>query len=272
MFLKLLRQSSRALLPAAVGLALLLCPLFLWAQYPTFAIIADTHVGSSRSVYREFIQAIDDQGIRVIIHVGDAIDRAGRTAQWRQFLEITGQGKTLHLVPGNHDVDSEASLAAFLRLFTKSYYFFAEGDTLFVLLNTELPGEQGRITGTQFDWLESELGRSFKYKFVFLHEPLFPAVAGHGLDRYLEARDRLHELFVRTGVSLVVSGHDHVYRKSVKDGITYVIASGGGGRFYLSPSSGGFLHYVIGARTDGHYSFVVKDMKGEVRDQFSVSR
>ena len=141
-----------------------------------------------------------------------------------------------------------------------------------MLLNTEFPGEQAMVTGTQFDWLEAELQRPFKYKFVFLHEPLYPAFSGHGLDRHPAARDRLHELFVRKGVSLVVAGHDHVYNKSVKDGVTYVIASGGGGRFYLSPSNGGFLHYVVGTRTGDSYSFVVKDMKGEVKDQFVIRR
>ena len=140
------------------------------------------------------------------------------------------------------------------------------------MLNTELPGEESKITGEQYEWLENELKRTFKYKFVFLHEPLFPVFPGHGLDKHSDARDRLHDLFVRSGVSLVVSGHDHLYNKTSRDGITYIIASGGGGKFYLPASNGAFLHYVVGTRTDKGYSFAVKDMKGDVKDQFVIVR
>jgi 3',5'-cyclic AMP phosphodiesterase CpdA len=255
-----------------IALLLLLFPLLLWAQYRPFAIIGDTHVGSTASAYRIFIDSIDRQGIRIIIHLGDAIDRAGNKAQWEEFLRITGVGKTVHLIPGNHDVDSDRSQAVFTRLFGRTYYTFSEGDTLFIMLDTELPGESGMVTGVQFEWLESELQRPFRYNLVFLHEPPFPEFPGHGLDRHRDARDRLHELFVRTGVSLVVAGHDHVYHRSLRDGIPYVIASGGGGRLYLPASNGGFLHYVVGTRSGDTYSFVVKDMKGAVRDQFSIGQ
>jgi 3',5'-cyclic AMP phosphodiesterase CpdA len=272
----LLRQiKNRSLLIAShfsIALILLIAPLVARAQFPPFAIVGDTHVGYAGSAYETFIAAIDQQRINVIIHLGDAIDKAGNAAQWAEFQRITGTGKTLYLVPGNHDVDSDRSLATYLSLFGKSYYSVPEGDTLFVMLNTEIPGEQSMIAGEQLEWLVSELKRPFKYKFVFLHQPPFPVFAGHGLDKHRDARDRLHELFVRSGVALVVSGHDHLYNKTSKDGITYVIASGGGGKFYLPASNGAFLHYVVGTRTEKGYSFTVKAMDGEVRDRFVIGR
>lgn len=255
-----------------ISLILVLSPFLLHAQLRPFAIIGDTHVGYSGSVYRQFIAAIDREGIDTIIHVGDAIHRPGSTAQWTEFWKITGTGKTLYMIPGNHDVDSERSLATYLKFFQKPYYSISEGDTLLVMLNTELPGERAKIAGEQFLWLEQELGRPYKYKFVFLHQPLFPVFLGHGLDKHLEDRDRLHALFVRTGVSLVVSGHDHLYNKGLRDGITYVIASGGGGKGYLPVYNGAFQHYVVGTRTNAGYSFAVRDMAGEIKDRFLVVR
>jgi hypothetical protein len=83
-----------------------------------------------------------------------------------------------------------------------------------VLLNTELPGEESMITGIQLSWLAAELDKKYRYKFVFLHEP----------DQNEAARDRLHKLFIRKGVSLVVSGHDHMYSRSRRNGIIYVTA------------------------------------------------
>jgi 3',5'-cyclic AMP phosphodiesterase CpdA len=264
-----MRNKRTALL---VALTLLLFPLFVRAEYAPFAIISDTHVGLRESVYIAFIQAVEEGKIQVIIHTGDAINRPGDLMQWARFLQITGPGKTVHVAPGNHDIDDKESLAIFLTYFSESYHSFSDGDTLFVLLNTELPGQRSRIMGEQLTWLEAELQRPFKYKFVFLHEPPFPAVYLHGLDRHKAARDRLHQLFVQTGVSLVVSGHDHLYDRRVRDGITYVIAGGGGGQLALVMNNSDFYHYIVATRRNGGYLFTLKDIKGNTRDEFSVSR
>ena len=77
-------------------------------------------------------------------------------------------------------------------------------------------------------------------------------------------------LFVENGVSLVVSGHDHLYNRSTKQGITYVIAGGGGGQLSFSSENGNFFHYITATRSNGGYSFTVKDMDGKKRDQFLV--
>jgi acid phosphatase type 7 len=254
-------------------MALFSIPLLVWAQYAPFAIVTDTHTGAANSVYPAFIQAIEQERIKVIIHTGDAIDSPGNKHQWKQFLEITGADKTLHLAPGNRDIHGEASLQTYLKFFPSAYYSFSDGDTLFILLCTELPGEESRVTGEQLAWLKTELKKSLRYKFVFLHEPLFPVIPNHGLDRYGELRDHLHQLFVENGVSLVVSGHDHLYHKMTKDGIIYVIAGRAGGWSFPETSrNGDWLRYVVATRTNGSYSFTSKDIDGRVRDQFSVTR
>jgi len=253
------------------ALALFFLPLFARAQHAPFAIISDTHVGAHELVYAAFIRAMEEQKTRIIIHTGDAIDKPGDLRQWDKFWQITGPGKVVHLAPGNHDIDGKGSLTAFLTYFHSLYSSFPDGDTLFVLLNTELPGQRSRIVGEQLAWLEAELQRPFRYKFVFLHEPLFPAVYLHGLDRDKSARDRLHQLFVQTGVSVVIAGHDHLYERKVRDGITYVIAGGGGGKLAPFTNSGDFYHYIVVARRDDGFSFTVKDIKGRTRDQFSVN-
>lgn len=251
----------------------ILLPVVAGAQHPTFAIVSDSHVGYPNSAYEDFMEAIDNENVKMIIHTGDAIDSPGNVGQWKRFLEITGPGKVLHLAPGNHDIQGEASLKVFLGFFPKPYYSFSEGDTLFVLLCTELPGEESSVAGGQFDWAAKELARPFSHKFVFLHEPLFPVVRGHGLDRHPEARDRLHKLFVKTRVSLVVAGHDHIYDRGTKDGILYVIAGRTGGwPFPEALSNGGSLCYAIATGAKDGYAFVVKDTDGEVKDTFFVGR
>ena len=262
-----------ARLPLLV-LSIFLClqPAVVKAQHPTFAIVSDSHIGYPGSAYPAFIQAVEREKIDTIVHTGDAIDSPGNRFQWKRFLDITGPGKTLHLAPGNHDIRGEASLRVFLSFFPEPYHAYSEGDTLFLLLCTELPGEEASVTGEQFEWAAEELQRPFRYKLVFLHEPLFPAMPGHGLDRHKEMRDRLHQLFKEQGVSLVVAGHDHLYDRSTRDGITYVIAGRTGGWSFPEASSyGDSLCYTEAWGTTDGYVFIVRDMDGGIRDRYSLS-
>ena len=258
----------RILLFAALGLFLAAAA---WAEYPRFAVVSDTHLGAPGSAYPAFIRAMEQEKISLIIHTGDAINNPGSTRQWKRFLEITGPGKTLHLAPGNHDIQGVDSLRVYLTFFSSPYHSFAEGDTLFILLNTELPGEEGMVTGAQLAWLKAELEKPFRYKFVFLHEPLFPVIVDHGLDRHKEARDALHRLFVQRGVKLVVAGHDHIYQRRLRQGITYVIAGAAGGLPEFLGKNGDSFRYMEAVRTDEGYSFTVKDMEGAIRDLFFVT-
>jgi 3',5'-cyclic AMP phosphodiesterase CpdA len=257
-----------------IGLALILIPLYAVAQHQApFAIISDTHIRTgTNSVYSAFLQKMEEEKINHIIHVGDAIDTPGNTSQWTRFLRLTGPDRILHLTPGNHDIRGEKSLALYLHFFQKSYYSFSDGDTLFIFLNTELPGEEGRIAREQLTWLKAELEKPFKYKFIFLHEPLYPLLSGHGLDRYTEARDNLHHLFAAKGVSLVVSGHDHIYSRNTKDNILYVTAATLGGPLPLFLDGSEVFKYITTTRNGEGYSFTVWDMKGKTKDRFIISR
>jgi 3',5'-cyclic AMP phosphodiesterase CpdA len=253
-----------------IFLTFILCvPLLAWAQH--FAIVSDSHVGARDSVYSDTIKRIETEKIQTIFHAGDAINAAGNVRLWKKFLELTGSDKTLHLAPGNHDIDSAKSLHVYSRFFLEPYYSFSQKDTLFVILNTELPGEERRVAGTQLTWLIKELDKPYRYKFVFLHESLYPIVRLHGLDIDQEARDALHRLFVRKGVCLVVAGHDHSYHKSVRDGVVYVIAPRSrlvSGLFINDGEPG----YMVANGNGKGYSFTVKDNQGGVLDTFSVKR
>jgi hypothetical protein len=244
------------------------------ADNGAFAVIGDTRVGRTEATYTAFIKQMEKDGVLTVIHVGDAIDAPGNEEQWEKFLKITGNKVTLYMAPGNHDINSRRSLATYTKLFDKEpYYSVSRNDTLFILLNTELPGQESKITGKQFDWLEEELARDFKYKFVFLHRPVFPSPVGtgYGLDRHQPDRNRLHQLLVKHGVGLVVAGHEHLYNRSEKDGIGYVITGGGGAPLHtVLEDYGGFLHYIVAKKRKEGYFLSVVDFKGNTRDEFSV--
>lgn len=63
-------------------------PLFAWGELDTFAIIADTHIGTTDSVYAEFIKIMEKQNIKDIIHLGDAIHNPGKKGNGKNSLKL----------------------------------------------------------------------------------------------------------------------------------------------------------------------------------------
>ncbi len=248
-------------------------PLPMGAHYPPFAIVSDTHIGARNSVYPDFIRIMDALNIETIIHTGDVINKPGSVRQWKKFFETTGPKKILHVAPGNHDIRFNGSREVYAQFFPSQYYSFSRGDTLFLMLSTVLPRQRSRIAGGQLKWLGNQLRRRFRFKFVFLHEPLFPALPLHGLNVFRKARNNLHQLFVENRVNLVVAGHNHLYRRSTRDGVTYVVTGNTGGKVYpfgLISRNGTSFRFIVGTRMNGHYDLEVRDMEGNVKDEFSV--
>jgi 3',5'-cyclic AMP phosphodiesterase CpdA len=257
------------LLLVFVAFVVLFVPVTAQSESPTFAIISDTHVGAPNSTYPSVVRQLEEDGIATIIHTGDAINKAGDLSQWAEFSAESGPEK-VYLTPGNHDIRDPKSFSTYLGRYHSPFYAFSDGDTLFVMLNTEIPGQRRKITGEQLTWLKVELDRPFRYKFVFLHEPLYPLLPFNGLDRHRSDRNALHQLFVEKGVSLVVAGHDHVYNRKVKDGVEYVVQGAVGGRLPWFTKGSESFRYITATRRGDGYSFVVKDLAGSARDEFSI--
>ncbi|OPX95184.1 MAG: 3',5'-cyclic adenosine monophosphate phosphodiesterase CpdA [Syntrophorhabdus sp. PtaB.Bin006] len=244
------------------------------ADHRSFAIIGDTGIGVNDLHYRTFLQKIESEGIDLIVHTGDVIDKPGSQGEWKRFLEITGNKPTVLISLGNHDINTVKSLKVYENLTGRTPYFtFAMNETQVIVLCTELPGEWSRITGKQLAWLSAELAKPFRYRFVFLHRPLFPAIyyMGASLDKFEQDRNLLHALFIRHHVNMVVAGHEHLYNRTIRDGIAYIISGGGGARLHaFTEEQGGFFHYIIAKRNKEGYVLRVYDFEGKVRDEFEI--
>jgi 3',5'-cyclic AMP phosphodiesterase CpdA len=79
-----------------------------------------------------------------------------------------------------------------------------------------------------FQWLENELkASSSDWKIAVFHEPIYSSGEMHGSD--LSLRKVLEPFFVKYNVSVVFSGHDHVYeRVKPQQGIAYFVVGSGG--------------------------------------------
>jgi 3',5'-cyclic AMP phosphodiesterase CpdA len=124
---------------------------------------------------------------------------------------------------GNHD-SRQQSLYSPFNMNGRTYYTFKapREDVRFFAL------ESSYLEPAQLQWLEKELASSNEaWKIPYFHHPLYSSGARHGSD--LPRRRVLEPLFIKYGVSVVFTGHDHVYeRVKPQNGIAYFVVGSSG--------------------------------------------
>lgn len=191
------------------------------AQYETAAGMARTH---SRFPF-DFV-----------IMLGDNIYGGKSPADFKQkfqdpYTPLLDAGVKFYASLGNHDETTERLYKPF-NMDGRRYYSFKRGNAEFFALDSSYMDRQ------QLDWLQSQLSDSRStWKICFFHHPLYSHARAHGPDTDL--RRLLEPLFQAQGVSVVFTGHEHVYeRLKPQNGISYfVLGNSGQLRFHdLRPS------------------------------------
>lgn len=123
---------------------------------------------------------------------------------------------------GNHDMPLQINYTHF-NMDGKEYYRFKKGNVAFYSLNSNY------MDAKQVKWLEGELGKdTSEWKVCFFHHPPYSSAGKHGSDKQL--REVVEPIFVRHGVNVVLTGHDHVYEKIKPQKGIYYFVSGAGGK------------------------------------------
>jgi hypothetical protein len=124
---------------------------------------------------------------------------------------------------GNHDSRQQSNYAPF-NMNGQLYYTFKapRQDVRFFAMDSTY------LDANQLGWIERELQRSSEaWKIPYFHHPLYSSAGRHGSD--LGRRKALEPLFIKHGVSVVLTGHDHVYeRVKPQNGIVYFVVGSGG--------------------------------------------
>jgi 3',5'-cyclic AMP phosphodiesterase CpdA len=122
---------------------------------------------------------------------------------------------------GNHDEPNQRFYEQF-NMNGKEYYRFKKGNVAFYALNSNYMDRK------QLKWLEDELAKDTSdWKVAFFHHPPYSSGKKHGSDTQL--REVLEPLFVKYGVNIVLTGHEHFYeRLKPQKGIYYFISGAGG--------------------------------------------
>jgi 3',5'-cyclic AMP phosphodiesterase CpdA len=245
----------------------------------TFIVIGDNRSGDE--TYRKLVSLIAERKPDFVVNIGDMINKPGDRKEWANFWELSKPiTATYFLTVGNHDVHAEAPQSE--KVYRQQvdlpgnelYYSFTAGNSLCIVLDSYIAGEEKKITGEQLAWLEGVLANpGRRHVFVFLHHPLYtdPAKGHHindSLDKYPESRDRLEALLKRANVDAVFAGHEHYYQRRTVDGIMHIITGGGGAPMYDREEDGGFYHFVRVTVDGDRVSGETVDVNGKVRDKF----
>ena len=123
-----------------------------------------------------------------------------------------------HAALGNHDDPNQRFYKPF-NLAGNRYRTFRKGNARFFVLDTNY------MDPDQVQWLEKELQASGSdWKIAYFHHPLYTA-ATRGPS--LELRTVLEPIFIKYGVDVVFTGHEHIYeRVKPQKGIHYFVAGG----------------------------------------------
>lgn len=184
----------------------------------------------------------------LILFLGDNVYNSGSprdfgrefTLPYRQFIE---NGTELRGVVGNHDAQGAAEGGVLLqqlmfRMGPRPYYAFSSAGGLVEFFgldsNAFTRPDRSPAARDQLQWLDAALSRSkAKWKVAFFHHVVYSSAKKHGWnssdqDEMESVRSALEPLFVKYGVKVVLSGHDHVYeRLKPQKGIRYFISGAG---------------------------------------------
>jgi hypothetical protein len=193
-----------------------------------FAVIGDTGTGSSKQheVGDMMVQYHRAFPFEFVLMLGDnmyggesAKDFQTKFSNVYDYL-LAGKVK-FYAALGNHDEELQTNYEHF-NMNGKEYYRFKKGNVAFYALNSNYMDKK------QVKWLEDELAKDMsEWKVAFMHHPPYSSGGKHGSDKQL--REIVEPIFVKYGVNVVLTGHDHFYeRVKPQQGIYYFVAGASG--------------------------------------------
>jgi len=234
-----------------------------------FAAIGDMGTGEAPQyeVAQQMLKARQTFPFDFVIMLGDNIYGGSKPADFdRKFAvpykPLLDAGVKFYASLGNHDDTNERFYQQF-NMNGESYYTYKKGNVRFFVLNSNY------MDPKQLAWLEAQLTDAGNggWKICYFHHPLYSSGRFHGPS--LDLRKLLEPLFIKYGVDVVFSGHDHVYERIRPQQGIYYFMEGASGE--LRP--GNLAHTAITEKGfDTDRSFVLSEIAGDEMYFQTVSR
>ena len=190
-----------------------------------FAVIGDTGTGDGhqRDVASQLAAWRAKFPFSFIVMMGDNLYGGDSPRDYQREFELPY--KTLldgnvkfYASLGNHDNPNQRLYKPF-NMGGERYYTFKpeRASVRFFALDSNY------VDDKQLDWLDKQLAESGSdWKICFFHHPLYSSGETHG--SAVLQRERLEPVFVKHGVNVVLSGHEHFYERiKPQKGIQYFI-------------------------------------------------
>jgi len=139
----------------------------------------------------------------------------------RPYKPLLDAGVRFYASLGNHDNPANDDYQRF-NMGGQRYYTYARRNVRFFVLDSNY------LDPAQLVWIEGALMDTQEpWKIAYFHHPLYSDGGRHGPS--IDLRVKLEPMFVKYGVSVVYSGHDHIYeRLTPQKGIVYFVSGAGG--------------------------------------------
>ena len=236
-----------------------------------FAVLGDFGTGS-REQYQlaAIMKRVHDQfAFNLVTLVGDNLYGSERPQDFKKKFEdpykpLLDAGVKFYASLGNHDDPQEQRNYKLFNMGGKLYYTFdpQKGVRFFALESTYPEPEQ-------IAWFEKEVSASgAEWKIPYFHHPLYSSGERHGSD--IKLRQTLEPILLKNGVTVVFTGHDHMYeRTKPQNGITYFVV-GSGGKLRAGGIDSGTGITARGFASD--LAFLVAEIDGDKMNFQTISR
>jgi hypothetical protein len=199
--------------------------------YFQFAVVSDRTGGHRPGVFRRAVDVLNLLQPQFVLSVGDLVegyteDRSVVDAQWREFeAEVGRLQMPFFYVPGNHDLANRAMTRSWRERYGRRYYHFVYRDVLFLVLNSDDPPGGGGIGARQLANACQVLreNAAVRWTVVCLHRPLWAQA-----DAQTNGWPAVEAALAGRPYT-VFAGHEHNFRKYVRQGRDYYqLATTGG--------------------------------------------
>jgi len=244
-----------------------------------FAVIGDsgTGTGAQNELARLLAEWRADFPFELVVMMGDNIYGRDDPRDYRQKFEepyraLLDAGVKFYAALGNHD-DPKQRFYKNFNMGGERYYTFKPpslltraigtgDDVRFFMIDTE------RLDRPQLEWLDREMTRSeSEWKIPVFHRPMYTS------GRYARPariyRALLEPLFLKHGVKVGFSGHEHFYERiKPQQGITYFISGGAGSLRVADIRPTGLTDVGF----DRDYHFMLVEISGDELFYQAISR
>jgi len=193
-----------------------------------FAAIGDNGTGerAQYEVGKQMLNAHAAFAFDLVIMLGDNMYGGQTPSDFLKKFEqpyapLLAAGVKFQASLGNHDRSENVSYKPF-NMNGERYYTYAKKNARFFALDST------RMDAKQVEWIATSLQNAKEdWKICYFHHPLYSNALRHGSS--VDLRVILEPIFVKHGVDVVFSGHDHVYeRLKPQKGITYFVSGSAG--------------------------------------------